>query len=168
MMNGIEPTPQEYAQLGRKLIADAIRQDRVRTIRRRVIAGTAAGVLAVGGMGAAWVALANPALRTNAAYCYSEADTASSFVGAGAPAGEAPDGSLLERDVDPIELCSAVWRIGAVGPRATEPPVDGVFYDVPTLTACLRLDGVVAVFPNENHQANSEFCRELGLAPRKD
>lgn len=167
-MSGIEPTPHEYAQLGKKLVAEAIRQDRVRTIRRRFVAGAAAGVVAIGGIGAAWVALANPALRTNAAYCYSEADTASNYVGAGAPAGEGPDGSQLERDVDPIELCSAVWRIGAVGPDATQPPVDGVFYDVPTLTACLRLDRIVAVFPNENRQENGEFCRELGLAPRED
>lgn len=163
-MIDVEPSLQEYEELGRRLVARAIRHERVSTIRRRVAAGAAVGVLAIGGIGAAWVALADAALRTNAAYCHAEADPSSPFVGVGAPAAEAPDGSLLHRDVDPIELCTAVWRIGAVGPHATQPPVDGVTYDVPDLTACLRLDGIVAVFPDEG-RSDDGLCRELGLAP---
>ncbi len=164
-MIDLEPSLAEYEELGRELVAKAIRHDRVSTIRRRVATGAAVGVLAVGGIGAAWVALADPALRTNAAYCHSEADPSSPFVGVGAPGAEAPDGSVLQLDVDPIELCAAVWRIGAVGPHATQPPVDGVTYDVPDLTACLRLDGIVAVFPNEEGRPSEGLCRELGLAP---
>ncbi|WP_448811088.1 hypothetical protein [Agromyces bauzanensis] len=167
-MTQIEPSPEEYADLGRLLVARAIRQDHVTSIRRRIVVGTAGGILLVGAMGAAWVALANPALRTNAAYCHAEADPSSSFVGVGAPAAEAHDGTLLQRGVDPIELCAAVWSIGAVGPHATEPPVDGVTYGVPDLTACIRLDGIVAVFPNEERRPGEELCRELGLAPWHD
>lgn len=167
-MIDLEPSLVEYEELGRELVAKAIRHDRVSTIRRRVVTGATVGVLAVGGIGAAWVALADAALRTNAAYCHSEADPSSSFVGVGAPAGEAVDGSFLRRDTDPIELCAAVWRIGGVGPRATTPPVDGVTYDVPDLTACLRLDGIVAVFPNEEGRADDELCRAVGLAPWHD
>ncbi|WP_448006011.1 hypothetical protein [Agromyces bauzanensis] len=167
-MIDLEPSLLEYEELGRELVAKAIRHEHVSTIRRRVATGAAVGVLAVGGIGAAWVALADPALRTNAAYCHSEADPSSSFVGVGAPDAEAADGSLLQRDADPIELCAAVWRIGGVGPHATEPPVDGVTYDVPDLTACLRLDGIVAVFPNEQSRSRVDLCRELGLAPWHD
>lgn len=164
----LEPSLREYEELGRELVAKALRHDRVRTIRRRVVTGTAIGVVAVGGIGAAWVALADPALRTNAAYCHAETDPSSSFVGVGAPEAESPDGSRLQRDADPVELCAAVWRIGGVGPHATTPPVDGVTYDVPDLTACLRLDGIVAVFPNEEGRSADELCRRLGLAPWRD
>ena len=167
-MTDLEPSLQEYEELGRRLVANVIRHERVRTIRRRVATGAAAGLLAVGGIGAAWVALADAALRTNAAYCHAEADASSSFVGVGAPPAESPDGSLRQLDVDPIELCSAVWRIGAVGPHATQPPVDGVTYDVPDLTACLRLDGIVAVFPEDGGRSGEELCRALGLAPWHD
>lgn len=167
-MTKIEPSPEEYAELGRLLVARAIKHDHVTTIRRSIVVGTASGLLAVGAMGAAWVALANPALRTNAAYCHAEADASSDFVGVGAPAAEAEDGTLLAQGVDPIELCAAVWRIGAVGPHATEPPVDGVTYGVPDLTACIRLDGIVSVFPDEHGRSDDELCRELGLAPWHD
>lgn len=167
-MIDLEPSLQEYEELGRGLVAKALRHERASRIRRRTATGAVIGILAVGGIGAAWVALADAALRTNAAYCHAEADPASSFVGVGAPPAESPDGSLLQLDVDPIELCSAVWRIGAVGPHATQPPVDGVTYDVPDLIACLRLDGIVAVFPEEEGRSGAELCRSLGLAPWHD
>lgn len=167
-MMDLEPSLQEYEELGRELVQQALRHDRVRAIRRKAVTGAAIGMLAVGGIGAAWVALANPALRANAAYCHAEAHPASDFVGVGAPGPERADGTVLPQDVDPIELCAAVWRIGAVGPHATQPPVDGVTYDVPPLAACIRLDGIVAVFPNEERRPDDELCRELGLAPWRD
>lgn len=164
-MPPIEPTEQEFAALGEALLAHAATADRRRTMRRRATIAGAIGLVGLAGMGAAWAALANPVLRDHAAYCYSEPDQNSAFVTVGAPAAEAPDGTTRQQDAGAIDLCAAVWRIGAVGPHATQPPVDGIEYEIPPLEACLRLDGVTAVFPNEQHEAHDPFCRRLGLAP---
>ncbi|GAA1061968.1 hypothetical protein [Agromyces bracchium] len=164
-MRSIEPTEQDYAALERTLLARAAAEDRRRTLQRRVTIIGAIGLVGVAGMGAAWAVLANPVLRDNAAYCYSEPDPNSAFVTAGAPAAEAPDGTIRLQEADALDMCAAVWRIGAVGPHATQPPVDGIEYEIPPLEACLRLDGVTAVFPNEQREAHEPFCRRLGLAP---
>jgi hypothetical protein len=164
-MRSIEPTEQEFAALGQTLLARAATEDRRRTLQRRASIAGAIGLVGIVGMGAAWAALANPALRDNAAYCYSEPDQNSAFVTVGAPAAEAPDGTIHQQEADALDMCAAVWRIGAVGPHATQPPIDGIEYDIPPLEACLRLDGVTAVFPNEQREAHDPFCRRLGLAP---
>jgi hypothetical protein len=164
-MRPIEPTEQEFAALGEALLARAATADRRRTLRRRATVAGAIGLVSLAGMGAAWAALASPLLRDNAAYCYSEPDQNSAFVTAGAPAAEAPDGATVQQQADAIDMCAAVWRIGAVGPHATQPPVDGIEYEIPPLEACVRLDGVTAVFPNEQREAHDPFCRRLGLAP---
>lgn len=164
-MRSIEPTAQEFAALGQTLLARAANEDRLRTLQRRATIAGAIGLVAIAGMGAAWAALANPVLRDNAAYCYSEPNQNSAFVTVGAPAAEAPDGTIHQQEADALDMCAAVWRIGAVGPHATQPPIDGIEYDIPPLEACLRLDGVTAVFPNEQREAHDPFCRRLGLAP---
>lgn len=155
--NDLEPSTAEYDLIGQRIIERATGWDASQRLRRRIAVGAAAATLAIGGIGAAWVSLANPALRTGFAYCFSDSDPSSTYVGAGT----GTDGA----DSDPVELCEAVWRIGAVGPHATEPPVDGIEYDVPPLTACDRLDGIVAVFPNTGGARDEAFCRSLGLAP---
>lgn len=164
-MRSIEPTEQEFAALGQALLARAATEDRRRTLQRRATIAGAIGLVGMAGMGAAWAALANPVLRDSAAYCYSEPDQNSAFVTVGAPDAEAPDGTTRQQEAEAVDMCAAVWRIGAVGPHATQPPVDGIEYEVPTLEACLRLDGVTAVFPNEQREAHDPFCRRLGLAP---
>ncbi|MGX5696982.1 hypothetical protein ACWKWP_12345 [Agromyces soli] len=157
-MSGQFPTDLEFDRMRQNLVGNANAWERKNARTRKIAAIAAIGAVALVGAGVAWVALASPELRENAVYCYSDADQSSKFSTVVRGEAEVPDGSLPVADA--IELCEAAWRAGAVGQPAPPPP-DGDF-PVPPLQACVRLDGVTAVFPSDG-SSTDEFCRDLGL-----
>ena len=94
--------------------------------------------------------------------CYSSADigTDSSFRGTDAGMAQAA-GDQTPPDPDPIDLCTALWRMGSVQPgvRNAQPP-DGGEHPVPPLVACRLDNGIAAVFPGD-----SATCDLLQLPP---
>ena len=75
--------------------------------------------------------------------------------------------------VDPVELCSALWREGRIQPGATERPTPMPYsntppaHQVPVLVKCIRNDWRYAVLPApENVPVETEdFCPEVGMRP---
>ncbi|WP_353808606.1 hypothetical protein [Agromyces sp. SYSU T00194] len=153
------PTDQEFAAMRESVVNGVSAWERTRTRHRKVGVVCAVSIAAVATAGAAWAALASPQLRDDAVYCYSEANQSSVFATVVNPEAESPDGPE-ELDASAIELCEAAWRAGVVGQPAQSS--EGVQFPVPELQACVRLDGVTAVFPSDD-RPEEEFCRELGL-----
>lgn len=111
--------------------------------------------------GGAVALIANQEERVYSAYCYSGPTTESVFTQATIPepidkvTGEgAPRGSA-----DALELCSAMWRSGVIGQDQSPDDPNGNNYAVPELQACVRKDGVSAVFPSQD----IGICEDLGL-----
>ncbi|UOE43102.1 hypothetical protein [Agromyces larvae] len=162
-MNAFEPTARDYDELGRDLMARVGRVTRrARHIRRAVVIG-AVGAISASVMGAAWVVLANPVMRETAAKCYEAADTTAPFITV--VGGEATDGNGQPQptSTDPVEMCAAAWRIGAIGLKSSAPPAGKPNHEVPDLVPCLQNDGVTAVFPARADNTSEELCSWLGL-----
>ncbi|MGW9167221.1 hypothetical protein [Agromyces sp. NPDC055658] len=155
-MNKFTPTQAEFDQLRDGMLSKVETWDRKRSTRLKVGAIGAAGVLALAGMGAAWVALASPELRETAVYCYQSAST-DSLMSTVTDADAVREGVPTAKSA--VELCAAAWQVGVFGGN---PDQEGK-YTVPVLQACTRLDGVRAVFPIEPGAEADSFCRGLGL-----
>ena len=194
----LTPTNDEFDRFEERLLRTIDSQQSHRRRRHRVALGGAAVLLAAGGGATAWVTLATPELRTQSAYCYAEASTDSAFTQVGSPTDQiAPDGtvSTLAPVVDPaataVSNCASVWAIDFFGsapyagftprsdsgfPATTAQPSDlGAVPSGrrPDLQACLRPDGVYAVFPLPGTSRSTSltaddadaFCAALDLQP---
>lgn len=190
----LTPTGDDFDRFEERLLRTIDTQQRHRRRRHRAVLGTAAVLLVAGGGTTAWVTLATPELRTQSAYCYAEANTDSAFTQVGSPSDQiAPDGTVatLAPVVDPaaaaVSNCAAVWAIDLFGtgpdagftplsdpgdPAGTAEPSEPSAVPSgrrPDLQACLRPDGVYAVFPvpgTELTAADADaFCAALGLQP---
>lgn len=145
-------------------VASGARQTRAR--RNRALAGGAALVL-LAGTGVAAITIASQATQDRRAHCYAAADTSSLSTQVGIPDETiGDDGTAVpiradaDRAAQALDLCGSVWRVGffATG----EVPIDdGRQHDVPPLTACLRPDQVIAVFPGHDEQ----LCESVDLRP---
>lgn len=152
------PTEAEFSTMRDRLMARTEVWDRRQKKRRSVGIVGAAGLVAVVGMGAAWVALANPQVRETAIYCYESASINAEYATV-VDADAARSGEVAKQSA--IDMCAAAWKAGAVG-RETEQDQIGT---TPVLKACTRLDGVTAVFPADPEDPGTDFCRRIGLAP---
>jgi len=181
--NPLTPTDDEFERVERRLLETIDAQQTHRMHRHRAVAVVSAVLLVAGGGATAWVTLATPELRTTSAYCYSAPSTGSAFTQVGSPSDQiAPDGTVTPAvpNPDPAEAalsnCGAVWAIDFFGggtpiapPRNdTETSSDSVpAFVVPPLRACLRPDGVLAVFPVPPTDPNTDdaaaFCEALDL-----
>lgn len=134
--------------------------------RNRAIAGGATLVL-LAGTGVAAITIASQAAQDRSAHCYAAADTSSLSTQVGIP-DEAigDDGTAVpirvdaDRAAQALDLCGSVWRSGFFATDGV-PVDDGRQHDVPPLTACLRPDQVIAVFPGEDEQV----CESVDLRP---
>lgn len=143
----IEPSSSNYDAIGLRLHRSIL--DARKRTKSRLIA--AAGISAVGLASLAGLTLAPKDFRVAGAVCFAEADRSSTMVTVSG------DGKSTA-----LEQCGAVWRVGAIGPHADSPPIEGVYYDVPPLRECVRADGVSAVFPMEEVVGDG-FCAGQGM-----
>ncbi|ANP72842.1 hypothetical protein [Cryobacterium arcticum] len=190
----LTPTDDEFERVEARLLQTIDAQQTHRMHRHRAVAVVSAVLLVAGGGATAWVTLATPELRTTSAYCYSAPSTDSAFTQVGSPSDQiAPDGTVTPAVPIPdpadaaLSNCAAVWAIDFFGggTPVVQPPIDGEpatdgtpsgtetgadsapEFVVPPLRACLRPDGVVAVFPVPPSDPNTDdaagFCAELDL-----
>lgn len=173
----LTPTSDDFDRFEERLL-DTLQSRRTRQRRRHRSALAVSALVLAAAAGTAWVILASPELRTLSAYCYAEADTGSEFTQVGSPTDRlAPDGSMtsLEPVADPaaaaVSNCAAVWAIDLFGLGTDGEPA------TPHLQACLRPDGVYAVFPVPQGAWNPAtaraddpdgFCGAVGLQPPFD
>lgn len=145
-------------------VASGTRQSHRR--RNRAIAGGAALVL-LAGTGAAAITIASQAAQDRSAHCYAAVDTSSLSTQVGIP-DEAigDDGTAVpiradsDRAAQALDLCGSVWRVGFFAADGV-PVDDGRQHEVPPLTACIRSDQVIAVFPGDGEQ----LCVSIDLRP---
>jgi len=194
--NLLTPTDDDFDRFEERLLHTVDTQLVQRRRRHRGVVAAATALLLAGGGVTAWVTLATPELRGLSTYCYSEASTDSAFTQVGSPTDRiADDGTAtsLPPVVDPaaaaVVNCRAVWAIDFFGPgapagdapapgagstavptgSATPTPPAPPVPTVPALQACLRPDGVYAVFPvlpgAENADDPDAFCAAVGLQP---
>lgn len=127
---------------------------RYRTIRAVIIAGTAAALLTAGAIA---VARASQETIDSYATCFEHASLDSRTHGFISSSG----------GLDPIELCSIVWRNDSwtsVSNGDPDDPNDGTA-PVPPLVTCALADESAGVFPREGSTAtDKDFCAALGLA----
>lgn len=163
MTTAYEPSTGEYDALGRRISAEVDRVARRERRTRQAIA-IGAATAALSAVGAVW--LASSDFQDYGAYCYSGPSTSASYVTiSSATEAHGADGRVQPAPRIPaLEMCAAAWRIGAVGPHATQPPIEGNEYAVPDLVACLRGDGVTAVFPDVELLGETALCARQGLA----
>lgn len=155
--------PHDSSERMASLLSKGLDARRSRRRTRAILAGAAGAVLAVGGTaGAAVVMMANQQQQTRTAYCYSAADTDSQYTQVGlADQTYGPDGTTSvepsgsDRAAFAVDLCEATWRAGIL-------PAD--YGQLPDLVACLREDGVPAVFPVPGDGSPDDVCEMVGLA----
>ncbi|PXA67735.1 hypothetical protein [Cryobacterium arcticum] len=173
--NLLTPTDDDFDRFEERLLHTVETQLVQRRRRHRGIVAAATALLVAGGGVTAWVTLATPELRSLSTYCYSEASTDSAFTQVGSPTDRiADDGTAtsLPPVADPaaaaVSNCQAVWAIDFFGPAAPTSPAPPA-PTVPALQACLRPDGVYAVFPvlpgAETADDPDAFCAAVGLQP---
>lgn len=146
-----------------ELLARGLEKRSAKRRTRILVAGAASAVLMVGGTaGAAAVIMANQQAQTRSAYCYSAADLGSQYTQVGlADQTYGPDGTVSvepageDRAAFAIDMCEATWRAGIL-------PADNG--RIPDLVACIREDGVPAVFPSKDGEQPSDVCESVGLA----
>ncbi|WP_206447642.1 hypothetical protein [Agrococcus sp. KRD186] len=154
------------ARIEQRLLTAAAGARQTHQRRNRAIAGGAALVL-LAGTGVAAVTIASQAAQERSAHCYAAADTSSLSTQVGIP-DEVTDsnGTTLpiradsDRAAQALDLCGSVWRVGFFATDGV-PVDDGRQHEVPPLTACLRADQVIAVFPGSDEQ----LCESVGLRP---
>ncbi|WEO75724.1 hypothetical protein BJQ94_09970 [Cryobacterium sp. SO2] len=180
--NLLIPTDDDFDRFEERLLHTLEAQRVQRRSRHRAVAATATALLLAGVGGTAWITLATPELRSLSAYCYAEASTDSTFTQVGSPTDQIDgDGTVtpLAPVVDPaaaaVENCASVWAIDFFGTGTSglstvpsgggETPAPAS----PDLQACLRPDGVYAVFPVGSDNVNAgdpdAFCAAVGLQP---
>lgn len=128
-----------------------------------LIAAAAGATLIVGGTaGTVAVIMASQHVQTRSAYCYSAADLGSQYTQVGLPDRTYDsDGTVSvepageDRAAFAIDMCQAAWRAGIL------PAENG---RIPDLVACLREDGVPAVFPSTSGEQARDVCQAVGLA----
>jgi hypothetical protein len=154
------------ARIEQRLVAHAAGARQSHRRRNRAIAG-GASLLLLAGSGVAAVTIASQSLQERSAHCYEAADTASLSTQVGIPdevTDESGSTDPLRADSDraaqALDLCGSVWRSGFFATGGV-PVDDGRQHEVPPLTACLRSDQVIAVFPSSDDQ----LCESVGLRP---
>jgi hypothetical protein len=165
------PDAADFAAMEERIMSGIEASRRTRTRHHRFIALGAAVVILAGGAGTAWVTLANPVMRGNSAYCFSQADANSEFTQVASPT-EVDGVPAKSREqalaATAIDQCASVWQLGAIRDgRVVVASDDGVQHPVPALKACLRNDQVTAVFPVKRGDNRSlrAFCAAVGMEP---
>lgn len=137
-----------------KLLARGLEKRSTKRRTRILLAGAASAVLVVGGTaGGAAIIMAIQQAQTRSAYCL---DLGSQYTQVGlADQPYGPDGTVSvepageDRESFAIDTCEATWRAGIL-------PADNG--RIPDLVACLRQDGVPAVFPSKAGEQPSDVC----------
>lgn len=153
----------------RKLVAENIRAEHSRKQRRRkrlAVIGTVGGTILFAGIatGAALIIEAQSISNRTIVHCLSSASRNfdGSYPGSSATIEHDSGQGRVE---DAVELCSEMWKQGAMSDSADPldaSPSPGV---VPrSFTVCVMRDGSAAVVPTESENV----CDTLGLAPLKD
>ncbi|GAA4481298.1 hypothetical protein GCM10023171_09550 [Microbacterium panaciterrae] len=156
-MNGSDfeaPDNQDFDRLEAEFFTELKASSRRRTRRHRWVAGATALAITLGA-GTAWIVLANQHLRERATYCYAKADVNARY------ATVAATDETTSAAGQAVDRCAGLWQIGYFD-SASPASDDGRAHAVPTLEACVRPDGVYAVFPNTEGDT-SKFCERLGL-----
>lgn len=185
------PTDEDFDRFEERVLHTIDSHTVQRRNRHRGVLAASAVLLLAGGGATAWVTLASPELQGLSAYCYADASTDSPFTQVGSPTDRiADDGTVTAPApvIDPaaaaVSNCTAVWAIDFFGtgtpgpydggtphsePASTPSPAAAPAGETPALQACLRPDGVYAVFPvlpgAENAQDADAFCAAVGLQP---
>jgi hypothetical protein len=138
--------------------------------RRRTAIAIVGGVSAAAVLSGAAFAVAQ-ASREDVAYtvnCYGGPSLSSPLTTVAASEGvENQTGDTVEREeLDPIEACAAMWRMGILGQDAPTSDANNANFPVPPLKKCTLNDGIAGVFaPEISQTSNSDFCLSLGLQP---
>lgn len=161
-MNAVPDLPDGVDERIARLIDDGVaRHRRAQRTRGRLVVAVVLAVALIGGGGSAWVVVANHDQQTRSAYCYGADDTESRSTQVGIPDDmEGPDRKTVtvatprDRVASAIDLCASVWKAGVLGAASDR-----------ALVACVRPDGVLAVFPRSAHDPRSDakVCTDLGM-----
>jgi hypothetical protein len=154
------------AALTERITAD-LRRRRRRT--RRLVAAVSPLVIATATAGF-YILGVTPEQARYTAFCYS-GPSAATFAEEVALAGAAPQ--VSPEAMDPVELCSTLWREGRIRPGATERPTPAPLpttaptLEVPVLVKCIRNDWRYAVLPTPGNaeMATEDFCPSVGMRP---
>ncbi|PWJ54962.1 hypothetical protein SAMN06264364_105171 [Quadrisphaera granulorum] len=133
--------------------------------RRRttvVVAGVSALALTAG----AWaVQRASQEEIDYSVNCYEGTTTDSRLAGAGTAEAVDANGQSAERDlVDPLAMCSSVWRWGVLGQAAPPEDPNAANFPVPPLTACTAANGVNNVFVRDDEDPEQQ-CASQSMTP---
>jgi len=167
MMNTIELPPGSGERMGARLRL-GLASGGSRGRRTKMIAAGVIGATVIGGgtAGATAILMASQQAQTRSAYCYSAADVNSQYTQVGLPAETyGQDGTTTieptreDRAAFALDLCGSVWRAGIF---------DLDNERLPDLVACVRDDGVPAVFPRDGGGPSEAACAQLGLGHLTD
>ena len=138
--------------------------------RGRIAIAIVGGVSVAAVLSGAAIAVAQ-ARREDIAYtvnCYGGPSLSSPLTTVAASEGvDNQTGDTVERqELDPIDACAAMWRMGILGQDAPTSDANNANFPVPPLTKCTLNDGIIGVFAPESTQTtDSDFCLSLGLQP---
>lgn len=143
-------------------ILEGIAKRRVRRRRAKIAAMVSAGAVVGASLtGGAFALFAGQEEQVYSAYCYSQPSTDSVYTQAViSNAVDRVTGEQGTREpADALDLCAAMWSSGVIGQDRSPDNPNAHLYPVPTLQACVRSDGVRAVFPSDD----TSICEKLGL-----
>jgi len=146
-------------------LAGEIVRERARRRKRRIITASAIGA-AVVLTGAALVIEATSDQVHYEVFCYETQDLDGKYTQVQSALGVDDHGNAERTEVDPVETCGDMWRMGALG-QAT-PPADPntANFEVPELVGCTLPNGMAAGIPRgDSTSSNTDLCNELGLTP---
>lgn len=156
------------AALTNRISAD-LRRRRQRS--RRIGAAVMSPVILAAATAGFYIFNVTPEQAKYTAFCYS-GPSANTYAEEVALAVGGPEDNT--EAVDPVELCSSLWREGRIQPGATvrpapKPPATAppAPSKVPVLVKCIRDDWRYAVLPAPGDVpiSTEEFCPEMGMRP---
>ena len=156
------------AALTSRISAD-LRRRRQRS--RRIVAVVMTPLILAAATAGFYILNVTPEQARYTAFCYS-GPSANTYAEEVALAVGGPEDKT--EAVDPVELCSSLWRDGRIQPGATvrpapKPPatVSPAPSKVPVLVKCIRDDWRYAVLPAPGNApiSTEEFCPQVGMRP---
>jgi hypothetical protein len=155
----------DYSRMKTSILDTIDTRSRERTLRHRLVALGAVGVILLGTTAGAVAIAAAPQGQINyTADCYAASDMSAQHGTSGYLPGNMADATatpLAERISLATQQCAASWSVGTFAKAGTSAP-----FTVPSLVACQLPDQRLAIFPS--NASVDATCSALGLATPHD